>query len=137
MAKILIADDKEENRFVLSNFFKLFGPNSHIDIIEASNSKEAVEKAKAEKPDLILLDIKMETNDAGLLALNEIRDILDLKDVKIWAITAQAQDALQTNIFDDYIMKPFDIIQLLQKVSESLNIKIPESTQKKIDCMRD
>lgn len=137
MSKILIADDKEENRFVLSNFFKLFGPNSNIDIIEASNSKEAVEKAKTEKPDLILLDIKMETNDAGLLALNEIRDISDLKEVKIWAITAQTQDALQTNIFDDYIMKPFDIIQLLQKVSESLNIEIPESTQRKIDSMRD
>ena len=73
MPKILIADDKEENRFVLTNFFKLFGPNSNLDIFETSSAKETITKAMEIKPDLILLDIKMETSDARFLALKEIR----------------------------------------------------------------
>ena len=135
MPKILIADDKEENRFVLSNFFKLFGPDSNISIMEASTAKEAVEIVKTEKPDLILLDIKMETNDAGLLALKEIREMPELIDSQIWAITAQSYDLESMEVFDDYIMKPFDLIELLKKASKVLKIEIPEKVKKKIEVV--
>ena len=49
MPKILIADDRPENRFVLINFFKLLGPNSNIEYFEADNSVDAVNIAKKEK----------------------------------------------------------------------------------------
>jgi len=86
MPKILIADDRPENRFVLINFFKLLGPNSNIEYFEADNSVDAVNIAKKEKPELVLLDIKMETNDAGLTAAEKIREDETIKDIQIWAI---------------------------------------------------
>lgn len=133
MPKILIADDKEENRYVLSNFFKLFGPDSGIEIIEASSAKECILKVEKEKPNLILLDIKMETNDAGFLALKNIRENPTSSGTQIWAITAQTMEVESIDGFDDYIMKPFDLVSLLQKASKFLNIEIPETIKTKMN----
>ncbi|MCK4906546.1 MAG: response regulator [Spirochaetes bacterium] len=139
MTKILIVDDKEENRYVLVNFFKLFGVRSGIEIIQAKSGLEAVEKTKLEKPDLVLMDINMETPDAGLEAAKKIRRIEKIKDTKIWAVTAQAMEAYDDEMSDmekcisagcnKYISKPIDTVDLIKKVSEELNIEIPEKTK--------
>jgi len=78
------------------------------------------------KPDLILLDIKMETSDAGFLALKEIRATPSISGTIIWAITAQILEFDTFSGFDDYITKPFDFPDLLKKISETLKIAIPE-----------
>ncbi|HNZ27573.1 MAG TPA: response regulator [Spirochaetota bacterium] len=137
MPKILIADDRPENRFVLINFFKLLGPNSNIEYFEADNSVDAVNIAKKEKPELVLLDIKMETNDAGLTAAEKIREDETIKDIQIWAITAQAMDERDGEDSDrdkclkagcnDYLTKPFDPVKLLTKTSKLFNIEIPQN----------
>jgi len=142
MAKILIADDREENRYVLVNFLKLFGPNADIKIFEAGNSNEAYNIIKKEKPDLVLLDIRMETENSGLLLTQKVRSEEDIKNTQIWAITAQAMEAHDNELSDqekcikagcnDYIKKPFDPIILLQKTSEFLKIEIPENVRKKM-----
>ena len=74
MNKILIADDKEENRYVLSNFFKLFGSDAGITIFEASTGKEALEIVRREKPKLVIMDVKMETKNAGFDTIKLIRN---------------------------------------------------------------
>ncbi|HOV14581.1 MAG TPA: response regulator [Spirochaetota bacterium] len=132
MPKVLIADDKEENRFVLSNFFKLFGHDVGIEIIETSSAKETVSMVMEHKPSLVLLDIKMETNDAGFLALKEIRDNPLVSKTVIWAITAQNLESETMEGFDDYIMKPFDLIDLLKKTSSILKIAIPDKLKLKM-----
>lgn len=142
MPKILIVDDRQENRYVLINFLKLFGPNSTIQIFEADNSKESFEIIKKEKPDLVLLDIRMETEDAGLVLTKNVREDDEIKNIKIWAITAQAMEAHDNGISDkdrclkagcdDYIVKPFDPVILLQKTSKLLGIEIPENIRKKM-----
>lgn len=142
MAKILIADDREENRYVLVNFLRLFGPNAEIEIFEANNSKESYEIIKENRPDLVLLDIRMETDDAGLELTRRVRQEDDIKDIPIWAITAQAMEAHDNEISDhekcikagcnDYIKKPFDPVILLKKISELLHIEIPENIKKRM-----
>lgn len=142
MKKILIADDKSENRFVLKNFFKLFGKNTSIEIIEAENGKDSIREIINNKPDLVLMDIKMETDFAGFDVVKEIRSNHNLSDTKIWAITAHALEAHDTEVsdrekclnagFDDFISKPFDLVNLIIKTSDLLKIEIPENIRKKI-----
>ena len=141
MPSVLIADDREENRYVLVNFFKLFGSSANIKIMEAGTAKETIEIVINEKPDLVFMDIRMETNDAGLNAVKIIRENPIIADTQIWAITAQTSDMEETENykekclkagFNDYITKPFDLIELLVKVSEYLKVSIPENTRKKI-----
>ena len=99
------------------------------------------EKVINEKPDLVFMDIRMETNDAGLNAVKIIRENPIIDDTQIWAITAQTADLEETENykdkclkagFDDYITKPFDLIDLLIKVSEFLKVQIPDNMKKKI-----
>lgn len=139
MPKVLIVDDKEENRYVLKKFFKLFGMNSGIEILEAQTGKEAIEIVKEHKPDLVLMDIKMETDYAGLDATRIIRTDSDIGNTQIWAITSQAMEAHDGEISDKdkclnagcdhYITKPFDQVELLLNISEQLKIEIPPKTK--------
>lgn len=139
MPKVLIVDDKEENRYVLKNFFKLFGINSGIELVEASSGKEAVEKALSTKPDLIIMDVKMESDYAGLDATKAIRADDKIKNIPVWALTSQAMESNDADEGDrvkclgagcnDYITKPFDQVELIQKISILFNIEIPQKTK--------
>ena len=139
MPRVLIVDDKEENRYVLKNFFKLFGMNSGIEIEEASSGGNAVEQAKKYKPDLIIMDVKMESDYAGLGATKAIRSDEVIKNIPIWALTSQAMEAHDGEEGDrdkclkagcnDYITKPFDQVQLIQKVAKLLKLEIPQKTR--------
>ncbi|HOV14849.1 MAG TPA: response regulator [Spirochaetota bacterium] len=134
MPKVLIVDDKEQNLFVLRNFFKLFFKNSIIELFEAKNSIDAIRMIKEHKPDLVLLDIRLETEDAGLKVAEEIRNTPEVKETVIWALTAQAIKSRDSDIGDrekclqagcnDYFPKPFDQIELVNKIGAQLGIKI-------------
>ncbi|MCG8568575.1 MAG: response regulator [Spirochaetes bacterium] len=142
MRKVLIADDRQENRYVLKNFFKLFGTSAEFDIVEASSAEEVMNQLKEIQPDLILMDIKMETETAGLDAVKQIRKTEPYKDLQIWAITAQAMEAHDLEDSDkdkclkagcnDYISKPFDPVDLLMKVANFFSVEIPDNVKKKI-----
>lgn len=139
MPTVLIVDDKEENRYVLKNFFKLFGLNSGIEIVEAATGVEAVKMVSEIKPNLVFMDIKMESDYAGLDATKEIREIEEVKDTEIWALTSQAMEAYDNEKSDrekclsagcnEYITKPFDQVELLKKISEFLGVDIPRKTK--------
>jgi CheY-like chemotaxis protein len=142
MKKILIADDNSENRYVLVNFLMLLGRQNDFKIFEADDSIKAFDIIEQEKPDLVFMDVKMETSEAGLDATRKVRQIPELANIPIWAITAQAMEAYDSEESDknrcieagcnDYISKPFDPVQLLLKVSRFFKLEIPERIRLKM-----
>lgn len=115
MAKILLVDDNSDIRKILQIHIRSMG----FDSITAANGKEAVERAIAEKPDLILMDFVMPAMNGG-----EATQILRLspgtKDIPILAMTAlHRRSELQRCIdvgCNDYIVKPFPIDELQRKI---------------------
>lgn len=105
MSKIMIVDDSSLIRAVLKNFIREDGRV----IIEASDGKEAIEKYKAENPDLVFMDIIMPNGMDGLSAVKEIKKINP--NAKIVMVTSVREDKEMNEAkefgIQDYINKPF------------------------------
>ncbi len=141
--KILIVDDREENIILLKNFFSFFGKRDDIQIFTANSSEDAYNITLKEKPNLILLDVQIETKTSGIEVTKKIRETLPNENIEIWAITAQTikeynesetqeEKCLKAGC-NKFITKPFDQKKLLIEVSKLLNIPIPEMIKHKMD----
>jgi two-component system chemotaxis response regulator CheY len=113
--KLLIVDDSAFMRKVLRDIFESAG---YTQFIEAGNGREAVEKYHSDAPDFIFLDVIMPDMN-GMDVLREIG-----KEAKIIVISAVGQkemieQARQLGALD-YIVKPFDREQVLQKAEKYL-----------------
>ena len=110
--KILVVDD--EDLLVKGIRFNL--QNDGYEVITGSNGLEAIERAQAEKPDLIILDVMMPEMD-GLTACAKIREF---SDVPIILLTAKITDMDKLMGFDqgadDYLTKPFNILELKARI---------------------
>lgn len=110
--KILVVDD--EALLVKGIRFNL--QNDGYEVITGSNGLEAVESAKADKPDLIILDVMMPEMD-GLTACAKIREF---SNVPIILLTAKTTDMDKLMGFDqgadDYLTKPFNILELKARI---------------------
>lgn len=105
MAKILLVDDAMFMRNMLKQVVKKDG----IEILEAANGVEAVEKYIEHKPELVFMDITMPDMD-GITAVKEIKKInAAAKIVMCSAMGQQAMviDAMQAGALD-FIVKPFN-----------------------------
>lgn len=113
-ARILIVEDHRDSREALSALFNAFG----YEVIEAKDGREAIQRATADKPALILMDIMMPEVD-GCAAAKAIRRIPGLETVPIIAVTAMegAQELAIEAGMSDYVRKPINIHGLLAKVS--------------------
>ena len=114
-AKILIADDESDIVSMLSSFFESKG----FRVLPASNGAEALKQVE-NQPDIILLDINMPGTD-GLQVCQRIRDHISCP---ILFLTARIEDADKVKGFavggDDYIVKPFSLIELEARVRAHL-----------------
>ena len=115
--KILIVDDEKDTRDTLEEILIDEG----YQTFAALSGRSALMKVKKNKPDLVLLDIKMPKMD-GIEALNRIKKIN--KHVGVIMITAfgaldTAKDAMRLGAYD-YITKPFDMILIKTVVKEAL-----------------
>jgi len=81
--KVLMIDDDPEFVEAISNLLDAKG----YDVHTASNGKEGVEKAKAQNPDIILLDVMMTTKNEGFNVARELHDDQTLKDIPIIVMT--------------------------------------------------
>jgi two-component system cell cycle response regulator DivK len=110
---ILVAEDNEDNRIAMKCLLELRG----YKVVEASNGREAVEMAAREKPDLILMDLKMPVLN-GLAATRFIRQHADarVRPVPIIALSAyppaQHRPVAIAAGCDDYVLKPVDYDRL-------------------------
>lgn len=119
MAKLLIVDNEADN---VELMIRRLSRRQHA-VIGAYSAKEALEKAKAEKPDLILMDIGMPDVD-GHEATRWLKADPETKHIPVIALTAHAmaedrQRALDAGA-DEYESKPVDLNRLLEKITQLL-----------------
>jgi len=115
--KILVVDDDAELVQVTSNTLR----SKLYDVVVAYNGEEGLEKAKKEKPDLILLDIMMPVRD-GFSAAERFKKDEELSKIPIIAITSFSESLGQPfdYQFDEYINKPIRAKDLLNLVAKYL-----------------
>lgn len=117
---ILLAEDNEINISTLLDYL----PARGYRVIVARDGNEAVQLAREESPDLILMDVQMPVMD-GLEATKQIRDDVNLAKIPIIALTALAMRGDRERCLaagmDDYLSKPVgmrDLIASIEKLRE-------------------
>jgi two-component system, OmpR family, phosphate regulon response regulator PhoB len=119
MRKILIVDDQAEVRELVEVTLEV----EDYEIFTAENGEKAIEIAKTEKPDLIIMDVMMPGID-GLEATRRIKSDPELNNCKIIMLTAKGQkDDVEEGYksgADEYFTKPFSPLELIRKVEEVL-----------------
>lgn len=116
MKKILIADDDN----LIRQFVKKVLQGISVDVIEASNGREAVQLFKEQRPDMVLLDINMPILN-GLHASEKIRQESPLTPILMVTARKETEDKVNGLEFaDDYLTKPFDPAELLARVKTAL-----------------
>lgn len=125
MAKILLVEDNEMNRDMLSRRLERRG----FQLVIAVDGQQGVELAHAEKPDLILMDMSLPVLD-GWAATGILKKDDDTKHIPVIALTAHAMStdrdkALEAGC-DDYDTKPIELPRLLSKIDALLNKPVTE-----------
>ena len=117
--KVLIVEDHLGMRDLLSRIVERMG---YVPI-SASNGEEGIQKAIAEKPSLILLDMIMPVMD-GLKVARRLRANPETKEIRILATTALSRpDDLNACLeagCNAYILKPFGVRDIQRKIREML-----------------
>ncbi len=113
--KIMVVDDEPNIVQTLQDRLEM----NEYEVVTAGNGREGLEKFEEEQPDVILLDVIMPIMD-GHEMLEALRKRPRGQDVSVIMLTArsQTQDIARANAcgIDDYIVKPFDLSELLEKI---------------------
>jgi len=120
MSKILIVDDEEHIRLLYSEELKEAG----YEVTTVDGGYKLLERIKEEKPDLVILDIKMPDYN-GLDILQNIRN--DFYDLPV--IISTAYDSFKEDVrsiaADFYVLKSFNLTELKSKIAMALETKLP------------
>jgi PAS domain S-box-containing protein len=120
--RILIVDDMPANRLVLRDMLRPLG----FDIDEATDGKQALERATSLPPDLIVMDLEMPVM-GGTQAMARIHQVAALRGVRIIAVSATADaDAVRVGAgleADAFVAKPLDRERLLREIARQLGLQ--------------
>jgi CheY-like chemotaxis protein len=120
MAKILLVEDNEDNRDMLSRRLIRKG----FDVVMAFDGEQGVSMATSEAPDLILMDMSLPLLD-GWEATRRIKADPATQKIPVIALTAHAMSTDREKAFeakcDDYDTKPVEFARLLQKIQAQLD----------------
>jgi two-component system, cell cycle response regulator DivK len=111
---VLLVEDFADSRFMMRSLLEMDG----YRVVEAANGREAVEFAKRECPDLILMDLSLPEMD-GLEATKLIRQLEGLCDTPIIALTAHDAEQFHSVAMEagctEYVTKPvdFDLLEVV------------------------
>lgn len=124
MTHILIVEDDIMLQEILSERLAL----RNFSVTIAQNGQQGIDKARAEKPDIILLDMRLPVLD-GWEAAKQLKASPETQHIPIIALTAHAligdREASLAAGCDEYEPKPVDFSQLLAKINRLLNVGIP------------
>ena len=126
MAKLLLVEDSEESRDGLARHLKRKG----YEILIAQDGRQGVDVARAESPDLILMDMSLPVLD-GWEATRQLKAAPETSGIPVIALTAHAmagdrERALEVGC-DDYDSKPVEFGRLLAKIQFLLYRRSPPS----------
>jgi len=120
MTKILIAEDEKDIRELVAFSLKGLGG---FDVVQANNGVEAIERAVAERPDLILMDVRM-PKMTGYDACKKLKEIDATKNIPVIFLSAKGQESeIQHGLSvgaEQYILKPFAPDELVSTVRSAL-----------------
>ena len=119
MKKILLVEDNEDNRDMLSRRLERKG----FEVSLAVDGQDGVDKAKANLPDLILMDMSLPVMD-GWEATKNLKETAETAAIPVIALTAHAMSSDREKAIeagcDDYDTKPVDLQRLLEKITHLL-----------------
>ena len=119
MSKILLVEDNEMNRDMLSRRLKKRGH----EVLIAVDGQEGVDMARAESPDIVLMDMSLPIKD-GWEATRDLKGDEATKATPIIALTAHAMSGDKEKCMeagcDDYDTKPIEFKRLLGKIEALL-----------------
>ena len=117
--KILVVDDEVN----ITQILEFSIGSEGYEVITASNGEEAVEKARREQPDLVILDIMMPKID-GYEACRLIKSNPLTKNIPVVLLTAKGRDIDKRLGYEvgatDYIVKPFSPNKLIERIHQLL-----------------
>lgn len=120
MAHILVAEDERDIRELVMFTLQFAGHK----VTQAQNGEMAVELAQQVIPDLILTDVRM-PKMTGYEVCRALKEIDSVKHIPVVILSAKGQDdEIETGKAAgaiDYILKPFDMAELQQRVNEILS----------------
>ncbi len=121
--KVMIIEDNQLNQKIADMIIKQLGHKT----IQVYEGKRAVEIAKQEKPDLVILDIKL-PDSSGIDVCKAIKSDPELKNIPVIVITALSSDEDKKQIVlesgcDNYIAKPFLPHMFAQTIGRYIQIK--------------
>ncbi|MEO3691937.1 response regulator transcription factor [Roseateles paludis] len=120
MKKVLIVEDQDDIRELIRVTLEF----ENFELGEAANGESALAQAKAQRPDLILLDVMMPGGMDGIEVCRRVRGDSGLRKAKIVMLSAKGQQADRAAGYsagaDDYLTKPFSPLELLQVVNKMI-----------------
>jgi two-component system alkaline phosphatase synthesis response regulator PhoP len=124
--KVLIVDDEPHIRLLLEQTLDPLADEG-VEIITASNGREALELVEEERPQLVLLDVMMPLVN-GFDVCRTIKRSDELKDIFVMMLTAKGQEfdrATGAEVGADvYVTKPFDPDEVLDRAAKVLGIEL-------------
>ncbi|NJL90058.1 MAG: response regulator [Coleofasciculaceae cyanobacterium SM2_1_6] len=119
--RILVVDDRWENRSVIVNLLEPLG----FAVLEAENGQDGLEKMRASLPDLVITDLQMPIMD-GFTMLKQLRDDPDLKHLKVLASSASVAQLDQQMSLEaggnDFLAKPVSTQDLFNTLAQHLQL---------------
>ncbi len=119
-SRLLVADDEPDARVLLAAAL-----GEDYDVLTAADGQEAVDLARAQRPDLMLLDLNMPRLD-GFEVLEQLRADPSTSDMPVILVTARSDDAGKVRALDqgaaDYLQKPFSERELRARVERTLRL---------------
>jgi len=137
--RILVADDQRVNQLILESFLRKEGHT----VIVAANGAEAIDLFRAEKPDLVLMDIRMPVVDGldAARAINQDAGPLRPPIIFLTAVTDQETMIEGLHLADDFIGKPIDLSVLRAKLRATIRLvqsqRLLRSQARRIERLND
>ena len=130
---VLVVDDVQANRDIAAGVLSLIG----FRVIEAHDGRDALEKVRAHKPDLVIMDLLMPTMN-GLDAMHFLRKTADFASLPIVAVSASSYPADEQRAMDAgataFLAKPLDFNRLFKQMDSLLRLNLTADAHEPEDC---